>query len=211
MRQAVAIGVGVAVVVAGLVVLLSHREEHLAVTNSRVVASAVAVPVRPGEESCAPLSFLPTKVESARVYAGTYGAPGSPLELIVRANGRIATTGHVAGGYRNGPLTIPIRPPRRELVEPEVCLRNAGSRRVRFAGNVTPLNAAAAQGRGGDRIRFDFIRPGRESWFSLSPTIADRFAMLKPTFVGPWTMWALFGVVALLWAGAIVLVRRESR
>jgi hypothetical protein len=211
MRQAVAIGVGVAVVVAGLVVLLSQREQRLAGGNSRVIASAVAVPVAPGRDSCTKVPFLPTKVSSARVYPGTYGGPGSPLELTIRWGGRTVSSARVSGGYGNAPLEIPVRAPRRELVEPVVCMRNAGSRRVRFAGHITPLNAAAAQGRGGDRIRYDFLRPGRESWWGLSGTVAARFSRLKPSFVGSWTMWALFGVMAALWPASILILRRESR
>jgi hypothetical protein len=117
----------------------------------------------------------------------------------------------VGGGYGQGPLEIPLRAPRREITEPVVCLHNAGTRRVRFAGNYTPLSPAAAQSRGDDQIRYDFLRPGRESWWHLSPTVAARFSALKPTFVGSWTMWALLGVVAGLWAGVILVLRRESR
>jgi hypothetical protein len=208
MRQAVAIGVGVAVVVAGLVVLLSQRGERLAATNSRVVVSAVDVPVRPGQQRCTTVPFLPTRVSAARVYPN---AAASPLELTVRSGGRVVSSGRVAGGYGAGPLEVPLRPPRREVTQPNVCLRNNGSRPVRFAGNYTPLSPAAAQSRGEDRIRYDFLRPGRESWWHLSPTVAARFSALKPTFVGSWTMWALLGVVAALWAGAILVLRRESR
>jgi hypothetical protein len=85
---------------------------------------------------------------------------------------------------------------------------------MEFAGNLTPDSPDAGIGPNdpgsgpGDEIRVDFFRPGRESWIELAPAVARRFALFKPSFAGPWTMWAALGVVLSLWVAVAVLVLR---
>jgi hypothetical protein len=211
MRQALAIAIGLGLVVVALVAVLSPRERRLAVSNSRVVASGVALPVEPGRQRCTRVSFLPQDTSSVRVFAGPFGGPGGPLRVTIADRGRVVSSGTVAGGYGTQPLTIPLRRIERLVVEPQVCLRNLGPRPVQFAGNFTPLSPFASQERGKDVIRYDFYRAGRDSWWQLAPTVAARFSRVKPTFVGAWTLWAVLGVIAALWAASILLLRNESR
>ncbi len=58
-------------------------------------------------------------------------------------------------------------------------------------------------------MRFEWMRPGSESWFELLPTIAHRFALGRANLAGS----LLLPFVALLllaaWAVAVRLVLRE--
>jgi hypothetical protein len=163
-------------------------------------------------DACAPVSFLPEGADAVRLFAGTRGRPGPPLVVTVRGDdGRAVTGGTVAGGYRTSRLDVPVKPAPRNVYGTVVCVHNAGDVPVRFSGNATPLSISAAQGRGNDVIRVDFLRDGSESWWELSPTMAERLALVKPSWIGGWTMWALLGLVALLWAASIAVLRRESR
>jgi hypothetical protein len=101
-------------------------------------------------------------------------------------------------------LTTPVR---HDLYDATVCLRNLGPGRIQFAGNVTPQSGPRLPGE--DVIRYDWLLAGRPSWWDVAPKVAARFAVVKPSFVGSWTFWAVFGVVAALWASAIVLLTRR--
>ena len=62
------------------------------------------------------------------------------------------------------------------------------------------------------RIRYDFMRPGRESWFELLPTIVYRSTLAKAGFLRRWA-WAAALVLMLLAIGfaARIVIREESR
>ena len=211
MRQAVAIAAALAVLAGALIAVLSMREPRLAVTNTRVLASAVALRVKPGAERCAVYPYIPKGASSVVMFAGTFGRPGPPLRLEVFWGRARVSSGIVRRAYRSGPLRVALRPLSRDAFKPWVCVRNLGRSRVRFAGNATPQSPYASQGSGSDVIRYDFYRPGSESWWAVAPTVAERFSRVKPTWVGAWTLWAVLGVALLVGAGAIALVRRETR
>jgi hypothetical protein len=201
------VGLGLLLTAVTLVNVLSRSDRRLAATNSRVVASAVAIPVDAGRELCAPVPYVPQGANAVRVFAGTRGGPGGPLSVTVRDRAGVVSSGRHPAGYGTQPLLVEFDRIPRDLDVPVACMRNLGRRRVVFAGHSTPLNLAASQGRGGDDIRYDFYRPGSESWWSVAGTMATRFARAKPTWMGPWTMWAILGAVAVLWVCALYVVR----
>ena len=99
---------------------------------------------------------------------------------------------------------------RHNLYDATVCLRNSGAARVQFAGNLTPQAGVKLPGK--DVIRYDWLFGGKPTWWDVAPKIATRFAVVKASFVGSWTFWAVFGVLALVWASAIaVLLRRADQ
>jgi hypothetical protein len=175
-----------------------------------VEISAVAFPVPPRGQRCAPGQNVPAKASHVRIYAGTFGRRGQPVEVTVTAGGRRLSTGRVPGGYPDhAPLAVPVTPQPRALHDATVCVRNLGARRLQFAANRTPR--AGPRPVGPEVIRFDWLLPGRPTWWDVAPEVADRFAVVKPSWVGAWTFWAMFGVVAILWASAIALVVRQAR
>ncbi|HVE68580.1 MAG TPA: hypothetical protein VNB64_08370 [Solirubrobacteraceae bacterium] len=211
MRQAAAIAAALALLAGALAAVLSARDPRLAATNSRVVFSAVALRVKPGTQRCSVSSYIPKGASSVVVFAGTDGRPGPPLRVEVFWGRARVSSGAVRGGYRSGPLRIALRPLRRDAFAAWVCMRNLGGSRVRFAGNATPQSPYASQGTGGDVIRYDFYRSGPETWWAVAPAVAERFARVKPSWVGEWTLWVVLGAALLVGAGASVLVRRETR
>jgi hypothetical protein len=213
MRERVAVALALALVLAGLVIVLSQRSQRLAGSNSQVVVSAYDLPVRAGHQLCQYNETLPAGAAALRLFVGTLGHPGSPLEITVTGTHGALSRGRVAGGYRNGPLHVPITRVARDGGEGRLCIRNRGRATMRFAGNLTPPfgGANTANARLGDVIRVDFLRPGRESWWDISPQIARRFGLVKTSFFGSWTLWFVLGLVVLSSTAAITLVLRQRR
>jgi hypothetical protein len=156
---------------------------------------------------------IPAETVSLRVYAGVPAGRTGPLDVTIREGGRIvsrATFGVVRDGR---PATAELSPPvPQEIVPAEVCFRNRGRATVRLAGNRTALKFGGANPYGlefGDQPRIDYLRPGEESGWALAGTVADRFGRVKASFFGSWTMWAVFGLVGLSWAAAVVLMLRR--
>jgi hypothetical protein len=107
------------------------------------------------------------------------------------------STGALAPGWRTGVVTIPVSRVARTLQGATVCLTNLGQRSIAFAGSVPDADfyvAIAGKPLSG-RLRIEYMRPGRESWFSLLPTLAHRFSLAKADLVRHWA-----------WGGVIVLM-----
>lgn len=225
-------------VVGVLILILTDSRPRLAATNSRVTVSGVEVVVLPGEERCQGGEFVPRQAAALRIYAGGQrGQLGQPLVVsILDQKGRMVSRAQVPAGYGHGSLDIRMPPPSRDVNEGSFCLRNSGAHPMTFAGNLTTVGQAEAQrgsvgpepqilattvnpfflgpngpgARRSDEIRVDYLRPGRESWLELAPVLARRFALFKPSFFGPWTLWAALASMVLLWALAALLVTRSG-
>src|SRR4051812_42477466 len=94
--------------------------------------TAVALVNLPGMSSMC-MTDLAISAESRVMHfkVGTYGKPGPPLRVSVRAAG-YSSGASVRGGFAdNSELSVPIaRPPGGRLAT--VCIRNAGQKRVAF-------------------------------------------------------------------------------
>ena len=164
-RVGVAIAVGLLLVLGGLVIDLSQHGPRLAGTNSYVEFSGIALPVAPGAQRCAAHQNVPAGSAAARVYAGTFGRRGGPLAISIRAGGRVISTGTSPGGYvDNTPLRVPIASLKHDFYDATVCLRNLGSARLQFAGNLTPDSGPSVPGT--DVIRYDWLLAGQPTWWT---------------------------------------------
>ena len=206
-----AVAVGLVLAVGSLVAVLSQRDTRLAASNTLVDISGVALPIAPGGERCS-REDVPEGADRVRIFTGTFKRRGQPVEVVVRRGRRTVSRGRVPGGYGDDAiLLVPLRPRTPAAGVARVCVRNLGRHRLQFAGNRTPgggISITRIEGR--EEIRLDWLLPGRPSWAGIGSRVATRFAATKPTFVGAWTLWALCGVLAALWAGSIVLLYREA-
>jgi hypothetical protein len=211
LRAGTAAAAGLVLVLGALALTLSQSGTRLAGTNSMVEVSGVALPVAAGRERCARGQLVPAGAAAVRVHAGTYFRPrGEPIMVSVRTSGRVVASGRAPGGYPdNTPLRVPLGPVRANLYDATVCVRNLGRRQLGFAGNLTSSAPGPVYG-GPEVIRFDWLLPGRPTWWDVSPRVARRAAVLKPSFVGPWTPWALLGVVGVLWAVSLTVLLRRA-
>jgi hypothetical protein len=211
MRARVAVGAALVVVLVAFGVLLSRREPRLSGSNSEVVASGVALPVRPGRTRCQSAQYVPKGTHAVRVFVG--GRPpgrGEPFAVLIRARGRELSSGRAAGGYSPGALRVGLAAVGANTGRATVCIRNLGRGGLQFAGNRTALSPNGSGVHAPDDVRLDFLRGGRESWWQIAPVVADRFGLEKAGWVGSWTMWAVFAWLGGLFATALLLLLRRE-
>lgn len=197
-----------------LVAAVSQPRPRLAATNAQVVASGAVLVVPPGQERCEQGQFVPGEASMLRVFASSpTGADGETLRFSITdaPSGEVAIRRRVDGGYALGPLDVPIDPPGRALADAEVCIENLGEEPMAFAGNRTRLDGPTLRDAQGpeEEIRIDFLRSGEESLWALAPTVARRFAVFKPSFAGPWAMWAVLATAAGAVAAAVLVAARD--
>ena len=212
--------VGIAAIVIVLVVELTYTKPHLAATNSRVIASGFGVEIDPGKTRCQGQEFVPTDAATLRMFTAPVGAKVSqPLVVTLRGDDNaVIMHREVPTGVVKGPLVVPLPPRSHDVSRGHLCVRNAGSAPMSFAGNLTsdqPQSPGAFNIRGqraSDEIRADYFRAGDESWLDVAPVVARRFALFKPDWVGPWTMWAGLGLMlAVAGTGIALMVRGALR
>lgn len=210
-----------------LVAVVTDPRPRLAATNSRVLASGVALELPPGQERCEDGQFVPARTGMLRVYAGSEGgAGGEPLQFSIADadSGEVVTGRRVDGGYPLGALDVHVESPGRDIHNGEVCIQNLGTDSMTFAGHRTAMGAAVPSdgAPGGDvrvppvggpqdedeEVRIDLFRRGEESLWALAPEVARRFALFKPAFAGAWLMWAVLAVAGAAVTAAVLLATR---
>lgn len=211
MRERTAAAVGLFVIAASLIAVLSQSRPQLAATNANTRgASARLIPIGPRAQFCQAGQFVPRDAAAVRLFVA-FKRRG-PVSVSVRLPNGSTLAGRVGPGYQTGPIELPIVRPRSEARNAIVCVRNEGARSLQLAGNAgRPGVPKDTEGHPSDVIRVDFLRGGKESWWALGPVVARRFPLDKASFFGAWTLWAVAVVLTLVWTAAILLlVRRPS-
>jgi len=218
-RIALAIFLGLAIVAAGVVVTLSRSSPRLAGSNAIVERSGVSLAVPPlGGVRCQDDEIVPRETAKLRLFFDTLDRPAGPVDVTISTGGRpgvpprVVAHGRVAAPFRSGTQEVALSPRlSREVPGGRVCFVNHGRSAVTLSGNETPVSGSGANPSGSrlnDEPRVDYLYAAPRSWWSMAPTVARRFGLVKTSFFGSWTLWAVFGVLALLWAGTIVLLWR---
>jgi hypothetical protein len=218
-RVPLAIAAAVAIVMAGVIVTLSQRAPRLTGSNAGVERSGVSlgIPGRGGMR-CQDHQHVPGGTGRLRLFLGTSERSAGPLDVTIATGGRagvapqVVARGTVAGRFGPGTQFVALTPIfERPLHEARLCIVNRGPSAVTLSGDRTPVLGSGANSFGvrlEDDARIDYMYPRDRSWWGLSGTVAARFGLVKTSFFGRWTMWAMFGVVALLWGAVIVLLLR---
>ena len=203
-------------VVALLVIVLSSSDRRLADTNARVRESGVALRLLAGKRRCQ-RQEVPAGAGAVRLFADPFVFKSGPLEVTVFKDGRPLARARAPAPSPAGPVVLSLEPAlEAEVPDARVCIANRGVTPVELDGNVTPPGGSSlsrlfvGQPLPPDDIRVDLLRPGRESWWSFAPAVADRLGLRKASFFGAWTMWAVFVLVGLTWAAGLLLLRREA-
>lgn len=204
------VALGVVLALAGVVTAVTKSEPRLAGTND--FRTFLEIPVPAGQELCQGPEFVPGDAARLRVFV-TGIAAGPPLAVELRDGGRVLARGRAPGGYGGGALVVSLDAVAAPGVIDRVCLENLGDAAVPLGGEVVPPDQAARtdDARADGRVRFDWLRPGRESWLELLPTIAHRFGFGRSDLLGTWSLFLAGLLVLLSWIAALWLVLRWRR
>jgi hypothetical protein len=206
-----AVGLGAIVVI--LAVVLLQKDQRRSGSDLTPNGAFVAA-LGPGQQTCQEGELLPADTSAIRATIGTYGKPGPPLHVTLTGpQGELLSAGGLQAGWREGVVRIPIAHVSSATEGVRVCLRDAGSFPIAMAGAVPDpgydmeVGSKTIEG----RLRYDYMRPGRESWLELLPTIVYRSTLAKAGLVRHWA-WAGALVLMLLAVGlaARTIVREES-
>jgi hypothetical protein len=206
------VAVGLAGILAILVVLLLHREPHRSGTD-KTPDDAFVVVLTGGQQACQGQELLPLDTAAIQLKIATGGQPGPPLSVSLRdARGRVLTQGALASGWRPGVVTVPVEKVRRASSDDEICVRDGarpgGAGRIGVAGDSSDLGyemTVAGLVRADLRVRVDYLRPGRESWLQMVPVVAHRLTLGKSGLVRHW-IWIgvpLFMLLAIVLAALL--------
>jgi hypothetical protein len=208
----------VAVVAAGMVaitaaatVILLQRAPRRAGTNLTGDVG-YAIPLGPGQQLCEGGELLPGDTGALKLDADTQGLPGPALAVSIGGPGGPVSTGGLKAGWRPGAIRIPVARVPGTIAAANVCLRNLGPRAVTFGGSVPDsgfLIELAGKPLSG-RLRIEYMRPGRESWLELLPTLAHRFSLAKADLMRHWAAGAALVLMALAVALAARTILKEE-
>jgi hypothetical protein len=205
--------VGLAAVVVILAAVLLQSDQRRSGTDLAHAGSFVAT-LRVGQSACQQGELLPAETSVVRATIGTFGRPGPSLQIVFRAaRGEKLAEGALNAGWRQGIVQIPLAHISRARDGVSVCLRDLGPTPIRIGGEqVSPGFEMQLAGRTVEsRLRYDYMRPGRETWLQLLPTIVHRSTFAKAGLVRQWA-WAaavvLMLVAVVLAAGTVVRAER---
>lgn len=213
MRVRAALGVALTLAVAALVLVMSGRASRLAGTDHTNPNEFVAT-MRGGQELCQPGMLLPNDAQRVQILVGTYGHPVPALTMrFLGASGQL-TSGQRAAGAKEGEVSVPLRYPHGPTVGGTLCVHVGPiPSRMVLGGDVFTPGPSSEQVAGkpqGGRISVSYLRPGRESWWQLLPTLDRRFGLGKASFFGDWTLPVAALLLLGVWVASARLLVRES-
>jgi hypothetical protein len=217
------VAIGLAALLAGVAIDASGSANRMA--GSNLIGQIVVVrdgravrdvqPVAklpPGARLCQAWT-VPADTSAVRVRIFTSAPAAPPLAAEIVSGGRTVSSGALPAGPARELATIPITRVRRSLLDAQICIVNRGPSAVSLGGAATPQNQAVRVNGvpQGGLVRFDFLRPGSESWWQLLPTVVHRFGLAKSHWLGAWTFF-LTGLLVVLAVGLAVrtLLREET-
>jgi hypothetical protein len=164
-----------------------------------------------GGSACQDVTLVPRDVGAVQLLIGTYGRPLPPIRLrFLSAGGRIVAAGSLAGGGPQGEVKIPFSRVSDPSLASRACLHVSGPAKVALAGVAGTADLVTVNGKPQPAsISLIYVRPGRETWWQLLPTLGTRFGLGKASFFGGWTLPAMAALLLAVWAGAIRLLWRE--
>jgi hypothetical protein len=204
---------GLAGIVVMLTALLLHSERRRSGTDLTPNGAFVGF-VDAGQEACQNQEPLPADTSAVRMTIGTRGLPGPAIRVTLSApSGTPISFGGLGPGWHQGVVTIPIKHVSKPVEGLRACVYNAGPQQVQLAGT-TPdpgyhfeVGGSTIEG----RLRYDYLRPGRESWLQLLPTLAYRSTIAKSGLVRHWAWVGAIVLMLLVAAAAVATVIREAR
>jgi hypothetical protein len=150
--------------------------------------------VRGGGRLCMTDVAISRQTEQMRFQIGTYGRPGPPLQVSVRAPGYRAAVRVGAGWADNLVHHVPLpRPAGDQLVT--VCIQNGGRRKIAVYAAGDNARSRVGVFIDGQRV-FDtpqlaFYERGHASIAQRASLTADRLATFRGLFGHEWIVWVL--------------------
>jgi hypothetical protein len=213
-RVRVVLAIALLLTAGALALDMSGRAPRLAGTD-HVDPLVFAATVPGGHTLCQPGMVLPPDAASVTMLVGTFGHPVPALAVrFLDDRGVLVARGSPAPGTREGNVTVALSRTRGAAVAGTLCLANPSRSAIVLGGESATAGPGSVRLDGSvlaGRIDVAYLRPGRESWWHLLPTLDERFGLGKASFFGDWTLPAVALALAGVWAYTVWLLLRELR
>jgi hypothetical protein len=194
-------GAAILAVLVAIAVVLTDSKPRLAGTNN-VRLDGYPVVIEPGQRYCQQGERVPADAAGMELEVGTEDRPGPPLAITL-GDRRL----RIAGGYRDGPLSVPISDSASTF-----CVRNQGVRDVYLGGQTAA--AALPPGISGElagepapmAARVLYWREGSESGWQIAGSVLDRWS--RATALGGVTPWVAIALLLGACGAATALALR---
>jgi hypothetical protein len=199
-----ALAVGLAACALALAITLSRSPPVLAGTNS-VAAEGFVATTRGNATFCQDGETLPSGTSAIRLSVNTNISP--KVEAVVYSGSRMVTHGAQQPGPLTAAIAVPVTPLQRTVVDAKVCFE--------LGPVVEPMRLLGGrthpQRRGEKpaiKIKVEYLRAGRRSWWSLVPTLARHIGLGRAPS-GAWVAWIPVLLMAGAGFGAALLLLRQ--
>jgi len=209
-RIKAALAVGLTLIALILPLTLLHAPLVVAKENS-AFTHAELVRTTERAETCQASEALPGDTSAVRL--GLTTVLGPRVTVRVLSGGRLITQGVHSPGWEGASVTVPVRPPRRPLTSAKVCVQLS-----QLNGPVAMLGwhtrpAVAATGGGKrlpGRMHIEYLRAGRQTWWSMATSVARRLGLGRPGS-GTWNALLVMTLASFLIGLSSWLLLRELR
>ena len=200
MRIKLVLATGLPLIAIAVFVALLHSPSTVAATNGVPLAGPVAVS-RSNTGICQGGETLPAGTSAIRLQIEATTGPRVAVGVI--AGERLLTHGTVGTAWYGSAVTVPVQPLARTITNVTVCvqLTYLSGEVVLFGAPAKPALVASSEGkplRG--RLRVEYLRPARHSWWSQASAVIDHMALGRAAS----GTWIVFPIVALALAAIAV-------
>jgi hypothetical protein len=204
-RLKIVVVTGLLLGIAAIVITLSQSPVTVAAVNTTQVAPLGGL--QRGTSYCQSNEALPRETSAIRLRAFAFLGPRVTVDVM--AHGHIIAHGERGSGWTGGVVTIPVNSLSTARLGVVLCFTffTNEDETIGLTGEPT-AEARAARDRDATlpgRVRVEYLRPGRSSWWSLAPEVARRMG-LGHAPSGTWSVLlliALMGSVVALCARAL--------
>ena len=177
-RVSLALAAGLVLTAVAMAVTLSGSPTTLAGTNSVPFEGEVAN-TNGDASACQAGETLPAGTSAIRLSLEAVIAPSVSVQAV--SDGRVVARGVRGSGWTGGTVTVPVRPVvRRAVHDVTVCFKLGPTREIVTIEGQLTNPASAARGEGAalpGRMRIEYLRAGRSSWWSLALPTARRLGL----------------------------------
>jgi hypothetical protein len=130
----------------------------------------------------------------------------------VRSGTQLVTEGKRAAGWGiNESVTVPVKRVPRTIPSARICLAfGPAVEEIEINGSIVRTTSASGKPASAVRLRFEYMRPGHQSWWSLVTSVARRMGFGHAPS-GTWIVFLLLVLTIAIVALASRLVLRELR
>ncbi len=180
-----------------LLLVRTLAQSHLRRTGTNNLPPVAELAVAPAATSCQTEALVPGDTGNVTFGARASGSAPTTVRLSLRGSaGTVAAP--TAMTYVFMRLSPSIAADRRDV---DVCFTNEGTQPLVLYGAAPPDGTPV-------RVRVDWYRPAAQRNLTMGSTVADRFALQKAPFLGPWTFWLAAALVLALSLAALVWMLR---